>query len=72
MMGYIWMPIGFRSEKKNPPTDLLYKEMEHFLQSIEHAKKVIKGIPPSAFARLGTYRSELLYFGYFIDKVSGN
>ena len=68
-MGAIWFPIGLRKEKKNPPTDILYKEMEDFLQSIQHAKQVIASIPPTSFARLGTYRSELLYFGYYTDKV---
>ena len=69
MMGAIWMPIGLRKEKKNPSTEILYKEMEDFLQSTEHARKVIASIPATSFARLGTYRSELLYFGYYTDKV---
>ena len=60
----------FRTEKKHPPTDILYKEMETMLESTEKAKKIIKEINPAAFARLGTYRSELLYFGYFTDEVS--
>ena len=71
-MTSIWLDVGLRTirDKKNPPTDVLYKEMEDFLQSFEHAEKVIRRIPPTSFARLGTYRSQLLYFGYFTDKVN--
>lgn len=70
MMTSIWLDVGLRTirDKKNPPTEILYKEMEDFLQSFEHAEKVIRRIPPTSFARLGTYRSQLLYFGYFTDK----
>lgn len=70
LMTPIWMPMGYRTEKKNPPTDILYKEMETMLESTETAHRIINQINPAAFARLGTYRSELLYFGYFIDEVS--
>ena len=74
MMTSIWLDVGLRTirDKKNPPTDVLYKEMEDFLQSFEHAEKVIRRIPPTSFARLGTYRSQLLYFGYFTDKVNSS
>ena len=65
----IWLPMGYRTEKKNPPTDVLYKEMETMLASTETAHRIMNHINPAAFARLGTYRSELLYFGYFIDEV---
>jgi len=61
--------MGYRTEKKNPPTDVLYKEMETMLASTEKAHRIINQINPAAFARLGTYRSELLYFGYFIDEM---
>ena len=73
-MTSIWLDVGLRTirDKKNPPTDVLYKEMEDFLQSFEHAEKVIRRIPPTSFARLGTYRSQLLYFGYFTDKVNSS
>ena len=72
MMTSIWLDVGLRTikDKKNPSTDVLYAEMEDFLQSFEHAEKVIRRIPPTSFARLGTYRSQLLYFGYYTDKVS--
>ena len=69
LMQPIWMPMGYRTEKKNPPQSLLYKEMETLLKSYEHAQKVMSQIHPAAFARLGTYRSELLYFGYYTDEV---
>ena len=69
LMQPIWMPMGYRTEKKNPPQALLYKEMETLLQSYENAQKVMNQINPAAFARLGTYRSELLYFGYYTDEV---
>lgn len=74
MMTSIWLDVGLRTirDKKNPSTDVLYKEMEDFLQSFEHAEKVIRRIPPTSFARLGTYRSQLLYFGYYTDKVSSS
>jgi len=69
LMTPIWLPMGFRAEKKNPPTDVLYKKMETMLASTETAHQIINQINPAAFARLGTYRSELLYFGYFIDET---
>ena len=51
----IWLPMGYRTEKKNPPTDVLYKEMETMLASTETAHRIINQINPAAFARLGTY-----------------
>lgn len=70
-MEELWRPFGLRNDTTKTPTQTLFDEMEHLLQSFDHANRIIQALPPSSQARLRTYRSELLYFGYFIDPMTG-
>ena len=49
-------------------TELLYKEMEHLLEDENRAWGYFSKIAPASFARMGTLRPQLLFFGYFLDK----
>merc|ERR1712003_528420 len=42
--------------------------MEHFLLNKDTATDIIKQISQSDYARLWTYRLQLIFFGYFRDK----
>ena len=59
-----------KAERSNPSNEILYKEMETLLKSYDHAQKIMDHINPANFGRLVSYRTQLLYFGYFTDKVS--
>ena len=70
LLGRLWEQFGFRGldQTKKAPTDLLYKEMEHFLEDEKRAWRYLRKVPESSFARIGTLRPQLVFFGSYTDE----
>jgi len=70
LLGRLWSQFRLRSigETKGAPSELLYKEMEHFLEDEKRAWRYLKNVSPGSFARIGTLRPQLIFFGSFTDE----
>ena len=45
--------------------------MEYFLSDEKKAWKYLDKVPGSSFAKIGVYRPQLLFFGYYKDEETG-